>query len=271
MKFMESEKMARSYYLTIKKMVRMTIPGMILILAMAFTGTASTADGIEKPVKQSIDTQQETQENQENWEAKKAELTARYDQLLSENETLNDTVDVLSGEQTKHQDLNRSLEQEKLANIRIQKEILPFLKDVFKRLEFLVKNDSPFLINERNSRLERLSRVMEDVDVSIGEKYRKVMEALFVEAEYGNTIEVYQDKIHINSHEVLGNIFRLGRISEFFLSLDGRSAAVFNVKDNQWQALDETCIPDISRGVEMAAKRQPVEILTLPVGRLAKQ
>ena len=168
-------------------------------------------------------------------------------------------------------DLNKSLERQKLESLRIQKEILPFLQSVQARLESLVETDAPFLQKERNTRLKKLKHVMEDIDVSIAEKFRKIMEALTVEAEYGTTIEVYQEKIALGENEVLGNIFRLGRVSMFFLSLDKGSAALFNVAENQWVALDETYIPALEASVEMAAKRRPVELISLPLGWIAKQ
>ncbi|WP_457552827.1 DUF3450 domain-containing protein [Desulfobacula sp.] len=245
--------------------------GAVLVLAVAIPGYADTARILEKSVKQSIDTRQETQKQQKAWEARKIELTARYGQLLSENEALIHAFNQLSGEELKQQKLNQSLAQEKLESIRIQEEMLPFLRAVQARLELLVKNDTSFLGKERTTRLAKLSHVMDDIDVSIAEKFRKVMETLFIEAEYGNTIEVYQDKIQIGANEVQGNIFRLGRISNFFLSLDKKSAAVFNVRQNQWEMLDDKYIPGLAGGVEMAAKRRPVELIDLPLGSLAKK
>jgi vacuolar-type H+-ATPase subunit I/STV1 len=245
--------------------------GAILLLAMTIPGYADTARTLEKAVKQSIDTRQETQKQQEAWEARKLALTARYDLLLSENEALTHTLSQLSKEELKHRDINQSLVQEKRESIRIQEEMLPFLTAVQARLELLVNKDASFLKKERTTRLAKLAHVMDDIEVSIGEKFRKVMEALFIEAEYGNTIEVYQDKIQIGANEVQGNIFRLGRISNFFLSLDNNFAAVFNVRQDQWEMLDDKYIPGLAQGVEMAAKRRPVELIDLPLGSLAKQ
>lgn len=253
--------------------------GAALVLAMAIPGYADTARILEKSVKQSvkqsvklsIDTRQEAQKQQEAWEPRKLELTALYDQLLSENKALTHTFNQLSTEKLKHQNLNQSLAQEKLESIRIQEEMLPFLRAVQARLELMVKKDTSFLKNERTTRLAKLSHVMDDIEVGIGEKFRKVMEALFIEAEYGNSIEVYQDKIRIGANEVQGNIFRLGRISNFFLSLDNNFAAVFNVRQDQWEILDDEYIPGLAQGVEMAAKRRPVELINLPLGSLAKQ
>jgi hypothetical protein len=247
--------------------------GMVLLLTIIFLVPvfAQTARKVQTAVKKSINTRQETQKKTEEWDAQKAELTLLYDQLFLENEALVKTNQMLSGEERKYIDLNKSLERQKFENLRIQKEMLPFLKSVLARLESLLETDAPFLQKERNTRLKKLKHVMEEIDVSVAEKFRKIMEALFVEAEYGNTIEVYQEKIALGENEVLGNIFRLGRVSLFFLSLDKGAAALFNVAENQWAALDEAYIPALKASVEMAAKRRPVELISLPLGRIAKQ
>jgi hypothetical protein len=115
---------------------------------------------------------------------------------------------------------------------------------------------------------------MKDPQVTIAEKYRKVMEALFIEAEYGSTIEVYQDKIQLQGtaqEGTLGNIFRLGRVSLFFLSLDQTACGIFNPGENKWQPLSDTHLPAIRSAVEMGSKRKPAELLPLPIGRLAAQ
>ncbi len=257
----------------IEKKRKKVVLCVVLLLAIAFPASvfADTAKKVQKPVKQSIDTRQETQKQTEEWNTQKADLSLLYDKLFLENEALVETNQMLSKEETKYIDLNKSLEKQKLENLRIQKEILPFLKSVQARLETLVENDPPFLQTERKTRLKKLKNVMEDIDVSIAEKFRKVMEALSVEAEYGNTIEVYQEKIRLGENEVLGNIFRLGRVSMFFLSFDKSFGAVFNVKEEKWVFLDKDYIPALAASVEIAAKRRPVELISLPLGKIAKQ
>jgi len=110
---------------------------------------------------------------------------------------LKETNGCFSTEATGHKELLESLVEQKQANLRIQEEMVPFLKETQASLETLVTSDPSFLREERTVRLEKLRPVMEDLEITIAERYRKVMEALFVEAEYGNTIEVSQDKINI--------------------------------------------------------------------------
>ncbi len=249
---------------------RISIPWMTLVLISIFavSGFANTAKKAEQKVGKSIDTRQETQKATQEWDGKKAELQALYDQLLGKNEALNAAHEELSEQKIKHADLNQTLIQQKKENQQIEKEMMPFLRSVYKNLEHLVQSSAPFLLQERTKRLQKLENVMQDIDISIAEKYRKVMEALAVEAEYGNTIEVYQEKINLENSEVLGNIFRLGRISLFFLSLDKKSSAVFNVAQERWVTLDNDYISAIDKCLQMVAKHRPVELIALPLGQL---
>jgi hypothetical protein len=232
---------------------------------------AGTIKKVKHDVAQSIDTRQNTQKKTEQWQDLKSDLTMRYDKLRYENEALNKTNKILIKEEKKHRVLNKSLREEKKENLRIQKEMLPFLMSVQEHLQTLIENDIPFLQTERKNRLNKLKKLMEDIDVTIAEKFRKVMEALLIEAEYGNTIEVYQEKVSLDGNQILGNVFRLGRISMFFLLFDKSKAAVFNVQENKWVSLDEQYIPAITSGVEMASKQRSVELISLPLGKIAKQ
>jgi hypothetical protein len=107
--------------------------------------------------------------------------------------------------------------------------------------------------------------------VDIGEKYRKIMEALLVEAEYGFTIEAYQETITIDGQALLADIFRLGRISLFYQSLDRKRCGFYNTADGTWQSLDTVHNAAIQSAIDIAAKRRPIELLCLPVGRMAAQ
>ena len=194
---------------------------------------------------------------------------AAYERLKAENEQLTAANTRLSGEAARQEAVNRELIRERQEALRIQAEMMPFLKGVAGRLNRIRAGDAPFLARERTARLSRLDAILDDPEISGAEKYRKTMEALFVEAEYGNTVEVYQEKILLDGTEVLGDIFRLGRVSLFFLSLDRETAAVFDVADRAWAVLPASHIPAVSAAVEMAAKHRPMEITALPIGRLS--
>ncbi|MCG8619131.1 MAG: DUF3450 domain-containing protein [Desulfobacterales bacterium] len=229
----------------------------------------SVSDDIEKPVKQAIDTRQATQAAQEKWDGERSKLIAQYDRLKARNEQLTAVRDRLSTRADKLTAANRALEAEKAEAERIATEMHPHLSSVTDRINALIRTDAPFLHQERITRMTKLAAIVEDPEITVAEKYRKTMEALFIEAEYGNTVEVYQEKIRLDDSEVLGNIFRLGRVSLFFLSLDQANAAVFDVASEHWVGLGSDAVQAIAAVNAMAAKHRPMEVVSLPVGRLA--
>ncbi len=242
-----------------------------IVVAFPLTGQCqtNTAKQVKKSVEESVRVRQKTQKQRDQWETEKSDLVFLYEQLQQEHAALVSQNRELTAARQGQGVINQNLLKQKQASLRIQKELLPFLTDVYKRLSTLVANDPPFLEKERLTRMKTVEKVINDHEISVAEKYRKVMEALFIEAEYGATIEVYQEKVVMGEEEILGNIFRLGRVSLFFLSLDQQSCAVFNVAQKKWQPLPGEYLPAIRSAVEIGSKRKPVELLALPLGRLA--
>ena len=249
----------------------------ILFWGCAFAALASPALGqtniatkVTQPVEQSVTIRQESQEQRNQWEQERSDLALLYEQLEKAYGTLVLENRELTAAQQRQKAQNLALMEEKQASLRIQKELLPFVQVVYARLAGLVAA-APFLKKERALRMTSLEKVITDPGVSVAEKYRQVMEVLFVEAEYGTTIEVYQEKIMMEGKTTTGNIFRLGRVSLFFLSLDRQSCARFNVAQTQWQPLAKEYLPAVCSAIEIGTKRKPVEILSLPIGHLALQ
>ena len=205
----------------------------------------------------------------EKWDARRAKLAAEYDRLTAENEILKAQNKRMSDTSAALGQAVDQLEQEKMQTRKVREELLPFLGEVQADLTRFVADDIPFLPEERRTRLEKLASLMDDPDLPVAEKFRKTMEALSIEAEYGNTIEVYRDRIMLEDRRVSGQIFRLGRISLYYLSLDGQEAAVFDVGEQRWRRLDDRFVPEVAAAVEIALKRRTAGILDLPLGRLA--
>ncbi|MBL0731655.1 MAG: DUF3450 domain-containing protein [Desulfosarcina sp.] len=230
---------------------------------------ASPAEKIEKPVKKSINIRRKTQKKEDKWADKKAKLITEYKNLCQENESLI----IENGNLKKKFDAEKkeiaSLEA-KIADIEvISNELEPYLTEVLGRLEESVLASLPFLAQERRTRLQTLRKFMEKPDTSSSELFRRIMEAVLVEAEYGNTVEVYREKIDINEKQIMACVFRLGRISLFFKTPDNRLTGYFNPGSGKWVELPEKYNREISNAIEIAAKRRSIKLVTLPVGRIA--
>lgn len=225
---------------------------------------------IEQPVRQSIQTHQSTQKNEEQWRTDKERLTARFEQLQEENKELGARKEAL-GQTITATSSRLAGKRQQLADIaRITSEIEPFLDQLLLELGRVVDDGPPFLRNERSQRLERLQTMRTDPTVSVGEQYRKLMEALLVEAEYGFSTEVYQDHIAIDGQTILADIFRLGRLNLFYLTLDQHQCGLYNEASHAWQPLTAAHLHAIQTAFAIGAKRQPVELLNLPVGRMVR-
>ena len=223
---------------------------------------------VEKPVQKAIDIRQETQKAQDQWREERQRLVDAFENLQQEQQQLQEQkkhlLEVSSATKA------RIAEKEKqLADIeQISVQIQPFLTELIVRLHQQVANDMPFLSVERGRRLERLDQMMTDPDVMISEKFRKIMEALMVEAEYSRTIEVYQETIKADGRDILVNIFRLGRICLFYQTLDQKGCGFYNVSAGAWHSLPDSYNYTIQAAMDIGAKRRPVELLSLPIGRM---
>jgi len=206
---------------------------------------------------------------QDTWEEEKAVLVSDYIRLTREKETLDQERLSLGQQAAAQKALNQQLSLEKKESVRVLKELPLFLQTVVERLKALISADAPFLKAERDGRLQVLTRTMTDPAVTLSEKYRKVMEALFIEAEYGDTIEVYQEKIALEAGQApLVDIFRLGRVSLFYLTLDKEGCGVYTPLDGRWRSLDPKYLPAIRSAMQIGKKLRPAELLSLPIGRL---
>ena len=230
---------------------------------------AGPAEKIKKPVRKSIKIRQKTQKKEDKWADKKAQLIIEYKNLCQENENLIIENRNLKKEFKADQKEVTTLKA-KIASIEIiSNELEPYLTEVLERLEKSVQASLPFLTQERKIRLEMLRKLIEKPDASSAELFRRIMEAVLVEAEYGNTVEVYREKIDINEKQIMACVFRLGRVSLFCKTPDNRLTGHFDPGAGKWVELPEKYNREISNAIEIAAKRRSIELVTLPLGRIA--
>ncbi len=145
------------------------------------------------------------------------------------------------------------------------KEIMPLMLEMLKNLESFVSLDIPFLMEERQKRLKELKTVMDRADISVSEKYRKLMEAYQVESEYGRTLEAYQGFQDIEGKKWNVNYLRIGRVALMYQSLNGKKQAYWNQKEKKWQKLSSRYNRAVETALQVAFKRQPPELLITPV------
>jgi len=224
---------------------------------------------VSLPVREAIHVRRATQTETEQWLVEKEKLAGRLDQLLAENRELSRRRDGLQAEiaAAESRITEKSKELEDIE--QVTGAITPVVASLFEQLTASVGESLPFLPEERRKRLTALQPLLGDPSVTINEKYRKVMEALLVEAEYGFSCDVYRQTISIENEATLVDIFRLGRLALFYLTLNKKQCGFYNVATKTWQPLAVRYLPQVKKAVAIGLKQLPVELLSLPVGRIA--
>lgn len=146
-----------------------------------------------------------------------------------------------------------------------QQNIVPLLLRMIEVLEEFVSLDAPFLKEERIARVELIKNMMDRPDVSLPDKYRRIMEAYQIEMEYGRTIETMTDTIQTNDTPSTVNILRIGRISIFYQTLDGKESGYWDKQDKQWKTLSQDYNRSIAQGILIAKKQAPPDLIKLPI------
>jgi hypothetical protein len=241
----------------------------LLLLLTLVPATAETdSDHLLKVVTETLDIRQKTQKKEDAWAGKKAELMARYQSLKTNEEEFQKlklkTCTALNSQKIRVKEFERKIKE----SARIREELQSCLESVVTRLEEFNKKDFPFLSEERNTRIASIKETLARSDKPVAEKYRRVMEALQVETEYGRTVEVYQDTINLDGQSVLMDILRLGRLSLFCQTPDGKVVGHYDPAAGRWVFLPSRYHRDINRAVEMARRERTIDLVRLPIGRI---
>ncbi len=146
-----------------------------------------------------------------------------------------------------------------------QRDIVPLLVRMLERLEQFVALDIPFLPGERQARLVSLRGWLDQSDLVVAEKYRRIMEAYQVEMEYGRTLEAYRGGLTRDGQERTVDFLRVGRLALLYQSLDGHQVGQWNQAARQWEPLPQTYQAAIARGLLVAQRQSTPQMLTLPV------
>lgn len=142
---------------------------------------------------------------------------------------------------------------------------LPLMIEMTDTLSEIVAADVPFLIDEREERVENLKSLIDRADVTAGEKFRRIMEAYLIEVDFGRTIEAYRGELETDGEVRTVDFLRLGRIGLYYQTLDGSESGSWNLESGTWSVLTGQARRQIQIGLRIARKQAPPELLTLPV------
>ena len=158
------------------------------------------------------------------------------------------------------EDIGLSMDQVDVIN----RQIFPLMERMIDGLDQSVKLDIPFLMDERNKRVAGLKGIMERSDVSVAEKFRKVMEAYQIENDYGTTIENYTQSLTIDGATRSFNMLRIGRIGLYFQSDDTKITGRWDNEARDW-VRDDSARNEVRKGLRVARQLIAPELIIVPV------
>ena len=156
---------------------------------------------------------------------------------------------------------------ESIENVTVmERQIQPLILKMLDGLEQFVALDVPFHTDEREQRLEMLRANQELANISVAEKFRQVLEAYKIEAEYGRKIDTYEDTLTVGGQEREVNVLRVGRIALMYQTKDTQLSGAWDQQQRQWVELDSGQYRSaILKGIRIAKKQASIDVLKLPI------
>ena len=196
----------------------------------------------------------ETQEAVSEYRVRLQEL----DRIRRYNDNLQRTIDDQEREKAS---LNRQINEFG----DLEQGIVPLLMDMIEDLDRFISLDVPFLPEVRSSMLTQMRDVMDRSDVSIAEKYRRVMGAYQMEAGMGRNMESYPGELEIGGVNRQVEFLRVGRVLLAYQTPDREETGYWDTRTQEWRPLDDSFRSPITTGIRMARRLAPPDILTLPI------
>jgi predicted RNase H-like nuclease (RuvC/YqgF family) len=192
------------------------------------------------------------------------DAAGRYAQALADAESLerynNQLQEQVASQQTEIASIERQLVEIETTN----REVQPLMQQMVDTLDRFVQLDVPFLIEERTARVNGLKEMMNRADVTISEKYRRILEAYQIELEYGRTLDAYEGRLTADSGERTVEFVRLGRVSLMYRTLDGSETGYYDNIQKRWVA-DPSYSDAVEEALRVARGDGAPELLTVPV------
>lgn len=246
---------------------RRVAAGAALLLAAA-ASSLPAADVLDQSLQLSEDNnrqEQRTQQRIDNLSAQTRAMLEEYQLLSREYDALkvyNDQLErIVQSQEEEKSSLRMQLEEIELT----QQEIVPLLLRMIARLEVFLATDTPFLNGEREQRVALLRELLDRADVTVAEKYRRVIEAYQVELDYGRTIEAYRDELEVDGTLRTVDMLRVGRVGLYYQSLDGRHTGYWDQASRTWRPLNGSDRLAIRQGLRVARQQVAPELLRVQI------
>lgn len=146
-----------------------------------------------------------------------------------------------------------------------KRQLVPLLWEMVDSLQDFVKLDLPFDLKKRNERVAKLREDMNRPDLSIANKFKRVINAYQKELDYGTSYETYSEFIKINGRPREVNVLRWGRLVLAFQTPDESTVGVWDNQAKKWEVLSSKFRSGIRQAFRVARGITSKSFVILPV------
>ncbi len=182
----------------------------------------------------------------------------RHDNLVTYNANLRTLVESQEKERAR---LTREIDEIEV----VRQQLVPLMVEMVETLDRFIAIDQPLLLEERRARLENLQNNLSRSDVELAEKFRRVIDAYQIEADYGQTIEAYEGSATLDGRQVTVDFLRVGRTALYYMTLDRSAGGLWHPERGEWTALGSAELDGLDLAIRVARKQAPPDLLTLPL------
>jgi len=244
-----------------------TLAAVAFAAAVAGVATKASADPIEVATNEQVAADKSAAAAQDRINQLSDEAQAmlvKYRQALADAESFKKYDDQLS--------VQVASQGAEIANIRHQldeievtaRDVLPLMVKMVDTLDKFIALDVPFLLDERTKRVAGLKAMLSRSDVSISEKYRRILEAYQIEMEYGRTLDAYDGKLDAGKESKNVEFVRLGRITLMYRTLDGKEAGYWDADTKAW-VQHNSYASAVRAALHVAKKQGAPDLMLVPV------
>ena len=195
---------------------------------------------------------------------KTQDAAGRYAQAVADADSLERYNKQLNSQVNSQEAEIASIERQLLEIETTNREVQPLMQQMVDTLEQFVKLDVPFLLEERTARVQSLKDMLARADVTISEKYRRILEAYQIELDYGRSLDAYQGRLGTGADAHTVEFVRLGRVSLMYRTIDGSETGYWDATQKKFVA-DPSYKDDIQQALRVARGQGAKELLIVPV------
>lgn len=255
----------KRYKSSSRHMTTVGIAAVVLVLTGSVLAQQATVDDVLRADEKRLKLAQASQERVNNTNEAARTLTDQYRAINKEVDGLRVYNRLMTaqvqGQQATLDDIALSMDQVDVIN----RQIFPLMERMIDGIAQSIALDIPFLLEEREKRVETLKGTLARSDVSVAEKFRKVMEAYQIELDYGSSAEWYKQTLTIEDGIRDYNMLRIGRIGLYFQSDDSQITGMWDADAGEFVVLGNEDRSEIRKGLRMARQLIAPELLLLPM------